>query len=103
MFDERLDKLSEECGVFGIYAPGLDVARLTYFGLFALQHRGQESAGIAVTDGCGMIIRIGPEIFNEENIYNKGLYSYRPCPLFYNRGQSGLKPSPWSAGIYKAV
>ncbi len=42
---------SEECGVFGIHAPGEDVARLTYFGLFALQHRGQESAGIAVSDG----------------------------------------------------
>jgi amidophosphoribosyltransferase len=38
------------CGVFGIYAPGHDVARLTYFGLFALQHRGQESAGIAVAE-----------------------------------------------------
>jgi amidophosphoribosyltransferase len=38
------------CGVFGIHAPGRDVARLTYFGLFALQHRGQESAGIAVSD-----------------------------------------------------
>ncbi len=39
------------CGVFGLYAPDRDVARLTYFGLYALQHRGQESAGIAVTDG----------------------------------------------------
>ncbi len=39
------------CGVFGIYAADRDVARLTYFGLFALQHRGQESAGISVTDG----------------------------------------------------
>ena len=38
------------CGVFGVYAPGRDVARLTYFGLFALQHRGQESAGIAVSE-----------------------------------------------------
>ena len=38
------------CGVFGIHAPGRDVARLSYFGLFALQHRGQESAGIAVSD-----------------------------------------------------
>jgi amidophosphoribosyltransferase len=38
------------CGIFGIHAPGRDVARLTYFGLFALQHRGQESAGIAVWD-----------------------------------------------------
>jgi amidophosphoribosyltransferase len=39
------------CGVFGIYAPGRDVARLAYFALYALQHRGQESAGIAVADG----------------------------------------------------
>lgn len=72
MFDERLDKLSEECGVFGIYAPGLDVARLTYFGLFALQHRGQESAGIAVTNGCGIQVHkdmgLVAEVFNEENI-----------------------------------
>jgi len=45
------DTPREECGVFGLYAPGEDVARLTYFGLFALQHRGQESAGIMVADG----------------------------------------------------
>ena len=45
------DAPREACGLFGIYAPGEDVARLTYFGLFALQHRGQESAGIAVSDG----------------------------------------------------
>jgi len=43
--------LHEACGVFGIYAPGEDVARLTFFALFALQHRGQESAGIATADG----------------------------------------------------
>jgi len=45
------DKPKEECGVFGIYAPELEVARLTYYALYALQHRGQESAGIAVSDG----------------------------------------------------
>src|SRR3954467_3011474 len=47
--DER-DGPRDECGVFGIFAPGHDVARLTYFGLYALQHRGQESAGIAPVD-----------------------------------------------------
>ena len=41
----------DECGVFGVYAPGHDVARLAYFGLYALQHRGQESAGIATCEG----------------------------------------------------
>jgi amidophosphoribosyltransferase len=41
----------EACGIYGIYGPGLDVARITYFGLFALQHRGQESAGIVAGDG----------------------------------------------------
>jgi amidophosphoribosyltransferase len=48
---ENDDKPHEECGVFGIIAPGEDVARLTFFGLYALQHRGQESAGIATSDG----------------------------------------------------
>lgn len=41
----------ESCGIFGIYAPGEDVARLAFFGLFTLQHRGQESSGIATADG----------------------------------------------------
>ncbi|MDN5364024.1 MAG: amidophosphoribosyltransferase [Eubacteriales bacterium] len=48
---EEEEKLREECGLFGIYAPGQPVAQLTYYGLYALQHRGQESAGIAVADG----------------------------------------------------
>jgi amidophosphoribosyltransferase len=47
----RFPSLREKCGVFGVYAPGEDVARLTFFGLHALQHRGQESAGIATSDG----------------------------------------------------
>jgi len=45
------DKPEEACGVFGIYSPEDDVAKLTYFGLYALQHRGQESAGIATFEG----------------------------------------------------
>jgi amidophosphoribosyltransferase len=46
----------DECGVFGIYAPGHEVSRLSYFALYALQHRGQESAGIAAADRGGQII-----------------------------------------------
>ena len=49
--EERPDKQEEACGVFGVYAPEQDVAKLTYFGLYALQHRGQESAGIATFKG----------------------------------------------------
>src|ERR671933_1074730 len=47
----------DECGVFGVYAPESDVARLAYFALYALQHRGQESAGIATTD-AGEIVAV---------------------------------------------
>ena len=46
----------EECGVFGVWAPGEEVAKLTYFGLYALQHRGQEAAGIAVSDGSQVLV-----------------------------------------------
>jgi len=53
-FDE--DHPHEECGVIGIFAPNEDVARMAFFGLFALQHRGQEAAGIAVADGRTMSI-----------------------------------------------
>jgi amidophosphoribosyltransferase len=53
--DER-DGPRDECGVFGIYAPDHDVSRLAYFALYALQHRGQESAGIAAADRGGYII-----------------------------------------------
>jgi len=63
------------CGVFGIRSPGRDVARVAYFGLFALQHRGQESAGIAVSDrGRVTALRdmgLVTQVFTEENL--KGL------------------------------
>ena len=53
------DKLHEECGVFGIFSHSEDVALNTYWGLYALQHRGQESTGIVVTDGQKMTIKKG--------------------------------------------
>jgi len=50
------DTPKEACGVFGVYAPGMPVAHLTYLGLYALQHRGQESAGMAVSDGKALTV-----------------------------------------------
>ncbi|HUF32332.1 MAG TPA: amidophosphoribosyltransferase [Acidimicrobiales bacterium] len=51
-----LGKPREACGVFGVYAPGQEVAKLTYLGMFALQHRGQEAAGMAVSDGESIFV-----------------------------------------------
>ena len=48
--------IGEECGVFGVWAPDEDVAKLTYYGLYALQHRGQEAAGMAVSDGSAVLV-----------------------------------------------
>jgi amidophosphoribosyltransferase len=59
----------DACGVFGVWAPGEDVAKLAYFGLYALQHRGQESAGIAVSDGTRIVVfkdmGLVPQVFDE--------------------------------------
>ena len=69
---QRVDKPEEACGVFGVYAPEttFDVAKLTYFGLYALQHRGQESAGIATLNKgdiyCHKDMGLVSQVFNEE-------------------------------------
>lgn len=69
---ERPDRLEEECAVFGIFAPGEDVARMTCFGLQALQHRGQESAGIAVGDGETIMVAkdlgLVTQVFDEASL-----------------------------------
>ncbi|HEY9660915.1 MAG TPA: class II glutamine amidotransferase, partial [Allocoleopsis sp.] len=69
----RPDKPEEACGVFGIYAPEEDVAKLTYFGLYALQHRGQESAGIAAFDGDQVHLHkemgLVSQVFNEQILH----------------------------------
>ena len=66
------DPVGEECGVFGVWAPGEDVAKLTYYGLYALQHRGQEAAGIAVSDGSNVIVfkELGlvAQVFDERSL-----------------------------------
>jgi amidophosphoribosyltransferase len=61
------------CGVFGVYAPERDVARLTYFGLFSLQHRGQESAGIAVSENRRLTalrdLGLVTQVFDEQKLH----------------------------------
>ncbi len=68
--------MHECCGVFGIYAPNEDVARLTFFALFALQHRGQESAGIATTDGKKIQVYANmglvSQVFSEDSLSKLG-------------------------------
>ena len=67
-----MELLGEKCAVFGVYGEGLEVARLSFFGLFALQHRGQESAGIATANGKTMMVHKGmglvSQVFNDELI-----------------------------------
>lgn len=62
----------EECGVFGVWAPGEEVAKLTYYGLYALQHRGQEAAGIAVADGSQIVVfkdlGLVSQVFDEQTL-----------------------------------
>lgn len=69
---ERPDRLEEECAVFGVFAPGEDVARMTCFGLQALQHRGQESAGIAVGNGDTVVVTkdlgLVTQVFDEASL-----------------------------------
>ena len=66
------DQMREACGVFGVFAPDLDVSRLTFYGLYALQHRGQESAGICTTDGARLRLRTGmglvSQVFDESSL-----------------------------------
>ena len=72
---EQGDRMEEACGVFGIYAKDGDIraAEAAYYGLFALQHRGQESAGIAVADGRTIRqyrnLGLVPEVFDEEILH----------------------------------
>lgn len=70
--DDMLDRPREACGVFGIFAPDTDVARVTFFALYALQHRGQESAGIATSDGISAAVHkdmgLVAQVFTESDL-----------------------------------
>jgi len=67
-----LPSLREKCGVFGVYAPDQDVARVAFFGLYALQHRGQESAGIATSNAKTLHLKTGmglvSQVFDEDDL-----------------------------------
>src|SRR6185312_12834123 len=62
----------DACGVFGVWAPGEEVAKLAYYGLYALQHRGQESAGIAASNGSQILVYkdmgLVSQVFDEETL-----------------------------------
>jgi len=75
--DQRPDKPEEACGVFGLYAPGEKVAKLTYFGLFALQHRGQESAGIA-TFKPGEPVRLHKDMGLVSQVFSETILNEMP-------------------------
>jgi amidophosphoribosyltransferase len=70
--DEPEREPREECGVFGVWAPGEDVAKLSYYGLYALQHRGQEAAGISVSDGKQIVVfkdlGLVSQVFDEQTL-----------------------------------
>lgn len=63
------DRPKEECGVLGVFAPDQEASRIAFFGLFALQHRGQEAAGIAVSDGT--VIRLHKAVGLVNQVFNK--------------------------------
>src|SRR6266498_1377284 len=86
----------EECGVIGVFAPNEDVARMTFFGLYALQHRGQEAAGIAVADGQTMSIYNGG---TKRRLCNRSYALFDNWLLFAaERAAVHDRNHPWSIG-----
>lgn len=77
--EHRPDKPEEACGVFGIYAPEADVAKMTYFGLYALQHRGQESAGIATFEGAK--VHLHKDMGLVSQVFNESILEHLPGNL----------------------
>ncbi|MDR1213598.1 MAG: amidophosphoribosyltransferase [Propionibacteriaceae bacterium] len=78
-FDPLEKAPRDQCGVFGVWAPGEDVAKLTYFGLYALQHRGQESAGIAASNGQN--IRVIKDMGLVSQVFDENALSSLPGDL----------------------
>ncbi len=83
-----MKSIGEKCAVFGIYGKDLDVSRLTFFGLHALQHRGQDACGVATSDGIEYNLRKGDgllrDIFDEEKLKRMVLtYNLSPTEIDY--------------------
>ena len=82
----------EKCGVFGVYAPDEDVARITFYGIYALQHRGQESAGIATADGHRIHIRTGmglvAQVFDEKEMGYLPGFAAIALRAYFSRGKT---------------
>lgn len=91
----KLDKPHDECGVIAVCSPSENVATMTYFGLYALQHRGQESAGIAVSDGKQIEKHKGlglvSQIFNEANLSQLKGYLSIGHTRYSTTGSSSLR------------
>jgi amidophosphoribosyltransferase len=100
----------DACGVFGVWAPGEDVAKLTYFGLYALQHRGQEAAGMAVSDGTTVVVykELGlvAQVFDEATLSAlNGHLAVGHCrysttgSCTWENAQPSYRPTPHGGGI----
>jgi len=105
--DFFFDKIHEECGVFGIYADGKNVAEIIFYGLQALQHRGQESAGIAVSDGENILVYkdlgLVSSIFNEQNLAPLQGYIGIGHSRYSTKGKNVWKNSQPIFGTFKGV
>jgi amidophosphoribosyltransferase len=106
--DEQPPK--DACGVFGVWAPGEDVSKLTYYGLYALQHRGQEAAGMAVSDGSTVVVykELGlvAQVFDESTLTSlTGHLAIGHCrysttgSCTWENAQPSYRPSPHGGGI----
>ena len=87
----------DACGVFGVWAPREEVAKLTYFGLYALQHRGQESAGIAVSKGSQIVVFKDMGLVSQ--VFNEAIAAIpQPAPAFgrmRNQPSAPLRSAVW--------
>ncbi|MDY6782525.1 MAG: amidophosphoribosyltransferase [Cyanobacteriota bacterium] len=100
-WSERPDKPEEACGVFGLYAPEEQVAKLAYFGLYALQHRGQESAGIATFEGDRVYLHKGMGLVSQ--VFSETILDELPGTLAVGHTRYSTTGSSHAANAQPAV